>query len=49
MPQARHETPLPDTERVAVRLNGIGTPFFEDDLRAAVSCFQFILCTFLTC
>ncbi|KAI5122460.1 hypothetical protein M0805_008771 [Coniferiporia weirii] len=32
----RHERPLPDPPRVAVRLNAIGTPFFEEDLRAAI-------------
>ncbi|KAH8114622.1 citrate lyase beta subunit [Phellopilus nigrolimitatus] len=33
---SRHERPLPFSSRVAVRLNAIDTPFFEEDLRAAM-------------
>ncbi|EJC97995.1 beta subunit of citrate lyase [Fomitiporia mediterranea MF3/22] len=33
----RHEPPLPLSSRVAVRLNAVDTPYFEEDVRAAVS------------
>ncbi|KAL5520024.1 hypothetical protein ACEPAG_1684 [Sanghuangporus baumii] len=33
----RHERPLPLPSRVAVRLNAVNTPYFDDDVRAAVS------------
>ncbi|KLO17277.1 citrate lyase beta subunit [Schizopora paradoxa] len=31
-----HSKPLPESNRIAVRLNALHTPFFEEDIRAAV-------------
>ena len=37
MIQAKHERPLPEGPRIAIRVNAIDTPFFEEDMAAAVS------------